>query len=116
MTMHTETVVVCGEQRVITLLLDTLDDGGGVGPPRRAAVAKGGWWQIAVLELSSMKESLLTSETRSVDDQVEWLDDGQVVYHQPSSHGADIWALRIDNRAPPRLLLTGAYSPAVVRE
>jgi hypothetical protein len=73
-------------------------------------------WQVAVLDLATSQVSVLDKETRSVDDQVEWLDDGQVVYHQPSSHGADIWALRIDNRAPPRLLLTGAYSPAVVRE
>jgi hypothetical protein len=73
-------------------------------------------WQVAVLDLATSHESVLDAEARSVDDQVEWLDETQVIYHQPSSNGADIWALRIDNRTPPRLLLTGAYSPAVVRE
>jgi hypothetical protein len=73
-------------------------------------------WQIAVLDLSTSQELVLDAETRSVDDQVEWLDDAQVIYHQPSSHGADIWTLRVDNREPPRLLLTGAYSPAVIRD
>jgi hypothetical protein len=73
-------------------------------------------WQIAILDLTTSHESVLDRETRSVDDQVEWLDDTQVIYHEPSSHGADIWAMRIDNGTPPRLVLTGAYSPAVVRE
>jgi hypothetical protein len=50
------------------------------------------------------------------DHQVEWLSDDERLYHQPSSHGADIWALRIDKGSAPRLLLTAAYSPSVVRE
>ena len=70
---------------------------------------------IAVLEIATGQETLLDRETRSVDDQVEWLDDGEVLYHQPSARGADIWAMAVDNGSPPRLLLTGGYSPAVVR-
>jgi len=73
-------------------------------------------WQIVVLDLASGSETLLDRETRSVDDQVEWLSDDELLYHQPSSRGADIWALRTDNSAAPRLVLTGAYSPALVRE
>jgi 8-oxo-dGTP diphosphatase len=41
-----ETVVVCGQQRVIARLLAALGEGGGVGPPKRAAVGKGGWWLL----------------------------------------------------------------------
>jgi len=74
-----------------------------------------GWWQIAVLDLQTMTEKLLASETRSVDDQVEWLDDGHVMYHLPTSTGADIWVAAIDGGSQPRILVPGAYSPAVVR-
>ncbi|MEO7274976.1 MAG: hypothetical protein ABIX28_24940 [Vicinamibacterales bacterium] len=73
-------------------------------------------WQVAIVDLATGQETVLDQQHRSVDDQVEWLADEEVLYHQPSSRGADIWALRTDNRSAPRLLLTGAYSPAVVRD
>jgi hypothetical protein len=73
-------------------------------------------WQVAIVDLASGQETVLDQERRSVDDQVEWLTDDEVLYHQPSSRGADVWALRTDNSRPPRLVLTGSYSPAVVRE
>jgi hypothetical protein len=73
------------------------------------------FWKIAVLDLQTMAETLLESETRSVDDQVDWLDDRHVVYHLPRSGGADIWALRTDEREAPRRLVNGGYSPSVVR-
>ena len=38
-----------------------------------------GVWRLAVLDLRTGKESLL-AETRSVDDQVEWLDDNRLLY------------------------------------
>jgi Tol biopolymer transport system component len=75
-----------------------------------------GWWQIAVLTLDTGTEVVLNQETRSVDDQVEWLDADRVVYHLTNgSTGADLWSLRADNSAPPEQLLRSAYSPAVVR-
>jgi hypothetical protein len=73
------------------------------------------FWKVAVLDLAAMGETVLESETRSVDDQVDWLDDQHVVYHLPKSGGADIWALRTDRAEAARLLITGGYSPAVVR-
>ena len=45
-------------------------------------------WHLTVLDLATMRETPL-AETRSVDDQVEWLDDDHVLY------GVDgaIWAV-----------------------
>jgi hypothetical protein len=76
-----------------------------------------GWWQIAIVDLASEKETLIGTETRSVDDQVEWLDDERVAYHLTGgSTAADLWAVRVDGTAAPERLLAAAYSPAVVRE
>ena len=41
-----ETVVVCGQQRVIAGLLAALGEGSGVRPPAETAVRKGGWWLL----------------------------------------------------------------------
>ena len=47
-----------------------------------------GWWQLARLDLATNTETVLARETRSVDDQVEWLDDSAVLYHLTGSrHG-----------------------------
>lgn len=73
-------------------------------------------WTLHVLDLATRADVPLSAEVRSVDDQVEWLDDGHVLYHQPSSRGADVWVMSIDGRTPPRILVPQAYSPAVVRE
>lgn len=75
-------------------------------------------WRIAVLDLATGAQVVLP-ETRSVDDQVEWLDDETIVYGLPDSALAsttmNIWAVRADGSAPPRLLIADAESPAVVR-
>ena len=55
--------------------------------------ARGLGWHLEVLDLATMAVTPLATETRSVDDQVEWLDDGHVMYHLPSSRGADVWVL-----------------------
>jgi hypothetical protein len=76
-----------------------------------------GWWQLEVLQLDTLAESAVTAETRSVDDQVEWLDDERVVYHLTGgSTAADLWAVRVDNSSRPQKLLESAYSPAVIRQ
>jgi hypothetical protein len=83
---------------------------------KRVGARSLGWWQIAVLNLDTTSETILNNETRSVDDQVEWLDDARVVYHLTNgTTAADLWALRADNSAPPERLLKSAYSPAVIR-
>jgi hypothetical protein len=77
-------------------------------------------WRPAVLDLATRQVSLLP-EARSIDDQVEWLDEREIVYalpdDAPAGGGAttSLWALRTDGSAPPRRLLASAASPAVVR-
>src|SRR5471032_3135300 len=48
---------------------------------KRIGTRSRGWWQLAVVDLASMTETLVSTETRSLDDQVEWLDDRRVVYY-----------------------------------
>ncbi|BCJ57092.1 hypothetical protein [Micromonospora endophytica] len=77
-----------------------------------------GRWQLAVYELASGTETLL-AETRSVDDQVEWLDDRSVLYGlprgRPGTASSDVWSVPADGRGTPALLIPDAWSPAVVR-
>lgn len=75
-------------------------------------------WRIHVLDLKTMTEIAL-SETRSVDDQMEWLDNEQVLYalsenEKGSSASTDVWVLPASLNGTPRVLLRGAFSPAVV--
>ncbi len=72
-------------------------------------------WRLAILDLSTLQETELGIEDRSIDDQVDWLDDEHLVYHNTDETGASIWALRTYNQEKPRMLLRGAYSPSVVR-
>jgi hypothetical protein len=78
-------------------------------------IRPGGTWQLRVYDLRTGIETPLTSELRSVDDQVDWLDNDNVMYHITGSRGADIWVLRTDGTQPPTMLREAAYSPAVVR-
>ena len=73
-----------------------------------------GVWQLRVRNLRTGDDVPLTRETRSVDDQVEWLDDDRVLYHITGARGADIWSLKVDGSEPPALLREYAYSPSVV--
>ena len=69
-----------------------------------------GRWRLHVLDLASGRRTPL-SETRSIDDQVEWLDNERVLY----GHLGDLWVARADGRGRPRVYLPNALSPAVVR-
>lgn len=77
-----------------------------------------GQWRIGVLDLAT-RQVVRVSETRSVDDQVEWLDDGQVLYglsrQGEGVSSTDIWAAAADGSGSPRLFIPDAWSPAVVR-
>ncbi len=73
-------------------------------------------WKICLLELKTLVETPL-GETRSVDDQVEWLDNGHILYalsenEKGASASTDIWVLPAAGGFP-KLFLTGAFSPAV---
>jgi hypothetical protein len=67
-------------------------------------------WRLHVLELATLRDTAL-AETRSVDDQAEWLDDDSVLY------GADgaVWEVPADGSGAPRRLVERADSPAVLR-
>ncbi|GAA0450188.1 TolB-like translocation protein; signal peptide [Paractinoplanes deccanensis] len=78
-----------------------------------------GRWRLAVYDLRTGKETLL-SETRSVDDQVEWLDNDTVVYGVPRTAAdgtatSDVWRVPADGGGSPQVLVQDAWSPAVVR-
>jgi hypothetical protein len=67
-------------------------------------------WRLHVLDLATGRETAL-AETRSVDDQVEWLDNALILYGLQR----DVWAVRADGRGRPRIYIRDALSPAVVR-
>ncbi|MFJ3172025.1 TolB family protein [Streptomyces roseus] len=70
-------------------------------------------WRLYVLDLADLREHPL-AETRSVDDQAAWLDDGTVGYALPGREGRtdDIWSVPADGTGRPRLLVPGGSSPA----
>jgi hypothetical protein len=72
-------------------------------------------WHLHVFDMATGSEHPLRQDRRSVDDQVDWFDEHQVVYHDSASEGTGIWVLPVDGVTPPRLLLANAYSPAVIR-
>ena len=88
---------------------------------REAGTASGRFaWHIGVLEVATGRVVVLKNETRSVDDQVEWDDAGEILYAMPvdsqrSAAETDVWAIAADDSAPPRRLLLYAFSPAFVR-
>jgi hypothetical protein len=76
-------------------------------------------WQLHVLDLASGKETPL-AENRSVDDQLEWLNDEFLLYTLPESETraspvTNVWRIGADGTTPPELFVRNAYSPAVVR-
>ena len=75
--------------------------GGGRGPVS---------WRFHVLDLRTMTETPL-AEDRSIDDQIEWLDDRFVLYGVL----ADVWIVPADGRGEPRRYVSRAASPAVIR-
>ena len=81
-----------------------------IGPPDAP-------WRLYVLDLATLTEQPIAAETRSIDDQLEWLDDGHVLYgapsaNRPSSH--DVWVAPL-NGGVARIFLPDAESPIVVR-
>jgi hypothetical protein len=67
-------------------------------------------WHLTVLDLATMRETPI-SDARSVDDQVEWLDDAHVLY------GVDgaVWKANADGTGEPQRYVARADSPAAVR-
>ena len=81
--------------------------GSGLGPVT---------WRPAVLDVATLADHPL-SETRNVDDQIEWLDDETILYGMPRDGEpgvTDVWSLPVDGSGEPQVLLPAAWSPAVV--
>ena len=92
-------------------------DGLKVAYKKKVASGSSTRWAIAVLDLASGRESVL-DESRSVDDQVEWLDDSTVLYGLPRTDTAgdsDVWALSIAGDSAPAVFIPHAWSPSVIR-
>jgi hypothetical protein len=92
---------------------------------RRAADGEA---RIHVLDLLTLEDHAVVGEQRNIDDQVEWLDDGHLLYGVISDRGLpkdamNVWVAEIpassspSTRKPafPRIFLRSASSPAVVR-
>ena len=80
-----------------------------------------GQWRLHVLDLATLRERPVVAEARSIDDQVEWLDDSHVLYAVASAAEAptatDLWVAPVDGdtELSARVFLKAASSPAVVR-
>ena len=85
-------------------------DGTRIAYKRRTGSKPTTPWRLAVLDLSTMRETML-GELRSIDDQAEWLDDDQVLYGLEDQ----VWAVPADGKGKPQRFLAAAGSPAVVR-
>jgi hypothetical protein len=111
--------------RTATLLHENVEcpslspDGSRVAYKKRSLVDNRIVWQLHVLDLATGKETAL-AEKRSIDDQLEWLDEHTVLYSVPenadnTSPSTDVWRAASDGTSKPRLYLHKAYSPAAVR-
>jgi hypothetical protein len=78
-----------------------------------------GQWRLVSYDIATGTVTPL-AETRSVDDQVAWLDDNHVIYGLPrtGSEAAvdDVWSVPADGTGTPTVLIPQAWSPAVVRD
>ncbi len=108
-------------RRITTLTTDA--ECPSVSPDGRTIVYKhrgsapAGQWRLVRYDVATGVVTPLT-ETRSVDDQVEWLDDDHVLYGLPRTGAdaavTDVWKVATDAATPPQLFLPQAWSPAVV--
>jgi hypothetical protein len=72
-------------------------------------------WRLTTLDLATLKETAL-AETRSVDDQAEWLDNDRVLYAMADpAPWMSIMVVAADGTGQPAVFAKGAMSPAVVR-
>jgi len=63
-------------------------------------------WHLRVLDVATLKDHAVAEE-RSIDDQVEWLDDDTLVY----SDGVDVYTVPADGSGASALLVRDATSP-----
>jgi hypothetical protein len=66
-------------------------------------------WHLKVLDLAGLRAHDV-AERRPIDDQVEWLDDGTLIY----SDGFDVYTVSADGSGEPRLVVPAATSPVAL--
>lgn len=74
-------------------------------------------WTPAVLDLDTLEVTVLSSEERTVDDQLTWLDDTTLLYGLPRADEpatTDVWSVPADGRGTPAVAIPQAWSPSVV--
>jgi hypothetical protein len=81
----------------------------------KRAIGRGDW-RLAILDLTTY-DIVQLPETRSIDDQAEWLDNARVLYALPDpAPWMTIMVAPADGRAQPAVFAKGAASPAVVAQ
>lgn len=94
-------------------------DGRRIAYKKRIAAAGPVAWELQSLDVASGRETPL-AERRSIDDQLEWLDNDTVLYTVASAPGSnapntDVWRVAANGTGVPQLFLRNASSPAVLR-
>lgn len=92
-------------------------DGTRVAYKRRSTAPGGVRWSLHVLRLDD-KTDIALADDRSIDDQLEWLNDEQVLYSVPDESSpavTNVWTARADGSGDSTLFLASAYSPAIAR-
>jgi hypothetical protein len=91
-------------------------DGTRIGFKKRVGPASDPW-RVMVRNLATGTETAV-AETRSVDDQVLWLDNATLAYTlprtQPGLATSDVWSVPADGSGAATVLVSDAFSPAVV--
>jgi hypothetical protein len=89
-------------------------DASRIAYKKRYTVNSQVFWQLHILDLKTKQETPL-GEKRSIDDQLEWLDNDHVLYALPEGGAAtstNIWLAATNGASAPRLFLKKAYSPS----
>jgi hypothetical protein len=121
---HTYLVEASIAQRRVTVVRDGIEcpslspDGTRIAFKKKFVEGRRTTWRPAVVTLATGAEVVL-AETRSIDDQIEWLDDATILYgmRTPPVIGrqGNIWKLAADGTGEPAVFLENAESPAIVR-
>ena len=93
-------------------------DGTRIAYKKRIGDALDVQWRLHVRDLETGDDVELT-ETRNVDDQVEWYDDANVLFGLPKAQSGtaetNTWTVPADGSGKPELLVARAWSPSVQR-